>query len=174
MEVRRGMKICIFRVDDRLIHGQVTAVWTRELGVSTIFVVDDTLCRDRLSVNILSMTAPPKTQVHVFSTDQMASALRSPQVTAAPGRAMILFRDLAAAEELLARTGRICETLCLGGIPSRIGRHEIAKNLFLSKDERLAVLNIADHYGMRVISQVLPSDTPLDVGALIPLADKGM
>ena len=161
------MKICMCRVDDRLIHGQVTAVWCRQLGVSSIFVVDDELSKDRLTIKILCMTAPPKTEVHVLSVSRMAAMLSNKAAAPAQIRAMILFRTLATAKDLFAQTGKIFDTLCLGGMPSRIGRHEIGKNLFLSKEERMVVLEMIERYGMDVLSQILPSDPPVDVGALV-------
>lgn len=160
------MKICMCRVDDRLIHGQVTAVWSRQLGVSSVFVVDDDLAKDRLTIQILRMTAPPKTEVHVLPVDQMAALLSNPAATPQV-RAMILFRTLETAREFFARTGRVFDTLCLGGMPSRIGRHEVGKNLFLSREERQVVLEMVERYGVSVLSQILPSDAPIDVGALV-------
>lgn len=165
-----GVKICICRVDERLIHGQVTAVWCRQQGVSSIFVIDDELAKDRLTIRILRMTAPPKTEVRVLSAAQMAAVL-SGEERSESTRAMLLFRTLAAADELFAQTGPLCPALCLGGMPSRIGRHEVGKNLFLSKEERGLVADIAERYGVSVISQILPSDPPVDVGALIQEAN---
>lgn len=162
-----SMKICMCRVDARLIHGQITAVWARELGASSIFVVDDELSEDRLTIKILCMTAPSKVDVHVLSVAQMVEVLHNRTMASPQIRAIILFRNLMSAKSLFDLTGKIYETLTLGGMPSRIGRYEIEKNLFLSKEERLVASDMMRQHGISIISQVLPSDAPIDVGALI-------
>ena len=40
------MEIVNIRIDERLIHGQVAAMWTGNLKVSRIMVVDNEIIRD--------------------------------------------------------------------------------------------------------------------------------
>jgi mannose/fructose/N-acetylgalactosamine-specific phosphotransferase system component IIB len=40
------MSLRLVRIDDRLIHGQVVAVWLRALGARRIVIVDDAAARD--------------------------------------------------------------------------------------------------------------------------------
>lgn len=157
------MKICICRVDDRLIHGQITAAWTKKYNISNIFVVDDELSADRLAVQVISMTVPPRIEVRVLSVSQMSALLRGTQAEEGDARAMILFRSLGMAGNLFEAGGHITDTLILGGMASKIGRHQIAKNLFLSKEEENLVVQIADSCGLTVVLQMLPEDMPIDV-----------
>ena len=41
------MEIVNVRIDDRLIHGQVAAVWTLATKATRIMVVDDLVVKDR-------------------------------------------------------------------------------------------------------------------------------
>lgn len=161
------MKVCICRVDNRLVHGQITTVWVRRLEISSILVVDNLLSHDSLASRVLCMAAPPKVEIQVLSVAQMAAALQSETGREQQVKAMILFRDLETVYELFAQTGKIADTLSLGGMPSRIGRHELGQNLFFTREERRLALDLIDQYCISIVSQVLPSDVPIDVGALL-------
>ena len=42
------MEISFVRIDDRLIHGQVATVWTKESGCNRIMAVSDEVAADSL------------------------------------------------------------------------------------------------------------------------------
>ena len=50
--------IKMMRVDDRLIHGQVAVMWSKELGIQRIIVASDTIAANTIQVNALKMAAP--------------------------------------------------------------------------------------------------------------------
>lgn len=161
------MKICLCRVDDRLVHGQITAAWTKNRNISTIFVVDDALASDRLAARVISMTVPSRLEVQVLSVSQMSALLQNSGAALEEVRAMILFRSLQMANDLFAQNGRIVDTLILGGMPSKLGREEVGKNLFLSKEEVELVARITDSHGIAVVLQMLPNDMPVDVSSML-------
>ena len=53
------MSLRLVRIDDRLIHGQVVAVWLRALGAQRIVIVDDATARDEFLREVLTLAAPP-------------------------------------------------------------------------------------------------------------------
>lgn len=42
------MDIRLARIDDRLIHGQVATVWSKQTGVERIIVISDVVAQDKL------------------------------------------------------------------------------------------------------------------------------
>lgn len=46
------------RLDERLIHGQITTAWSRFLDVGAIVVANDKLSKDQLATQVLLMSAP--------------------------------------------------------------------------------------------------------------------
>lgn len=42
------MEIRLARIDDRLIHGQVATVWTKETQVERIIVISDDVAKDEV------------------------------------------------------------------------------------------------------------------------------
>ena len=49
------------RVDDRLIHGQVALVWSKELSTPGIIVADDDAANKETVKMTLKMACPPQT-----------------------------------------------------------------------------------------------------------------
>ena len=48
----------ILRVDDRLIHGQVVAGWARPLGIRSLILVSDQICKDEWACNAYRLAIP--------------------------------------------------------------------------------------------------------------------
>ncbi|MBQ2657826.1 MAG: PTS sugar transporter subunit IIB [Erysipelotrichaceae bacterium] len=57
------------RIDNRLIHGQVTVVWMKMIGADTIIVCNDEVAADPIQQTALSMAAKGST-VYVFTIEE--------------------------------------------------------------------------------------------------------
>lgn len=160
------MKFYFCRVDERLLHGQITTTWVRHLSISHIFVVDNELANDKLAKKLLTIMVPPHIDVRVFSVEQMAHICQNAPPELAQKRIMLLFRTLAGVEQFIKVSGRVFDELNLGGIPYCVGRQQVDKNLFLSVEERLIIQQFIQQYHIKVFSQVLPGDMPVDLSSL--------
>ena len=67
------------RLDERLIHGQITTAWSRYLDVSAIVVVSDRLAEDKLATQVLLMSAPAGKKVAVKSVESAIKLLSDPR-----------------------------------------------------------------------------------------------
>ena len=63
-------EIILFRIDDRLIHGQVAAVWTKHLKQTRIVVVDDEANGNELQKQLLKMACPPGVKLSVLTVEK--------------------------------------------------------------------------------------------------------
>ena len=52
------MALKLVRIDDRLIHGQVVAVWLRTVGADRIVIVDDKTAKDDFLRDLMILAAP--------------------------------------------------------------------------------------------------------------------
>ena len=68
------------RIDERLIHGQITTAWSRYLDVSRIVVASDKLARDPLTTQTLLMSAPAGKKVAVKTIPDAIKLLSDPRV----------------------------------------------------------------------------------------------
>ncbi|RLC73770.1 MAG: PTS mannose/fructose/sorbose transporter subunit IIB, partial [Chloroflexi bacterium] len=65
----------LVRIDDRLIHGQVIAVWCKHRKFTRIVIVDDGVAADSFMVEVLGLAAPPDLRVDAFSVEDGVRAL---------------------------------------------------------------------------------------------------
>lgn len=66
-----SIDIRLVRIDDRLIHGQVTTVWAKRLDIERILVVSDAVTKDNLRKTLLQQAAPPGIKVNVITVQKM-------------------------------------------------------------------------------------------------------
>lgn len=52
------MNITVFRIDDRLIHGQIVTAWLHYADAKQIVVADDKAANDTFSQSLLKMATP--------------------------------------------------------------------------------------------------------------------
>lgn len=70
------MKINV-RIDDRMIHGQVAAIWCNQLKTSRIVVVNDEAASDELRKIALKMTAPIGVKCSIITRDKAAANIKA-------------------------------------------------------------------------------------------------
>lgn len=73
------MQISFVRIDDRLIHGQVATVWTKEAKCNKIFACSDEVAADTLRKTLLLQVAPPGVKAYVLPIDKAAEAYKNPK-----------------------------------------------------------------------------------------------
>ena len=119
--------ISLVRVDDRLIHGQVTVGWAPYLRASRIIVVSDRLAADRVLASILRVGVPVGMQIDVVSVDEVNSFKPDPAVY----------------HHFLSRAGAAAEnTWLVSGNPfDIIGAHSCGMNTAWVQRSRVAVFD---------------------------------
>ncbi|WP_346353011.1 mannose/fructose/sorbose PTS transporter subunit IIB [Azotosporobacter soli] len=73
------MKICLARIDDRLIHGQVVIVWVKAVGADKIIACSDEAAADPLRKALLLQMAPPGAKAYVLPIDKAIEAYKNPK-----------------------------------------------------------------------------------------------
>lgn len=62
--------ISMIRIDDRLIHGQVAVMWTKELGVDRIIVANDKVAANEIQKSALLLAAPASVKAAIVDVDK--------------------------------------------------------------------------------------------------------
>ena len=65
------MKIAMIRIDERLIHGQVTMGWARSSSANLILAVNDLVAKDEFQKKVMMMAAPVGATVEIYSIDDV-------------------------------------------------------------------------------------------------------
>jgi len=151
------------RIDDRLIHGQVIAIWCRHQRFTRVVVVDDGVAADPFMRDVLTLAAPPGLAVQVLS---LAEGLRELGV-GRPDRptTMVLLKSPSAAQRLY-EGGVTFNRLNIGGVGGGPGRHTLFRNIALS-DEELAILESLLARGVQITLLTVPGEKAKDFADLV-------
>lgn len=156
-------ELSLVRIDDRLIHGQVIAVWCKHRRFTHIVIVDDGVAADPFMQEVLGLAAPPNLQVDVFSIEDGIKALNGD--TSNWGTTMVLLKSPLAAKQLYDG-GLEYNALNIGGIGSRPGRKNIFKNIAVSEEE-VAILKYLMDKGVEITLLTVPGEKAKSFSALV-------
>lgn len=157
------MSWLLFRVDDRLIHGQVVIAWGQRLRPRRIWVVDAAAAADAWERDLLSSAAP---DAEVRVVDVAGAVAAFAEESAAAGGAMLLVRDLATARALV-EAGAAIPRFNLGGLHYAPGRTRVNDYVFLNDDDRAVARSLLAR-GVELIVQDVPATRPQALAALEP------
>jgi PTS system mannose-specific IIB component/fructoselysine and glucoselysine-specific PTS system IIB component len=147
----------LYRIDDRLIHGQVVVGWGQPLDLRFIVLVDDEVAASDWEQELYRMGVPPEMDVYFASVENAAGQLEGFEQD--PRRGMLLTGDIDTMARLIDATGTI-RRVNLGGIHHRAGRAQRLRYVFLTPDEERQ-LRAMERGGIEVTAQDVPAARPL-------------
>jgi len=157
------MPIVLFRVDDRLIHGQVVIGWGTPLGVDRIILVDDQVSTSPWEQDLYRMAVSPEMDVRFVTIAEAATRL--PEWETDGHRVLVLTGDLDTMAALYSAAPTVVKHINLGGVHHRAGRRERLPYLYLS-DEELRNLLTLEEAGAEISAQDLPTTQPVALKGL--------
>lgn len=157
------MDIRLARVDDRLIHGQITTVWSKRTNVVRIIVIDDKVSQDTLRKTLLEQAAPPGVQVHVLSLERFLKIYANPKYET--DRVLLIFENIATAYEAINKGVKI-EELNIGGVSYNNSRTTISSAVSLTQEEADMLKDLVKR-NITLDSRVVATDAREDMIGLI-------
>jgi mannose/fructose/N-acetylgalactosamine-specific phosphotransferase system component IIB len=158
--------LLLYRIDDRLIHGQVVVGWGQPLNVGFIVLVDDMVAASEWEQDLYRMGVPPEMEVFFHSAADAIAAL--PKYRADPRKGILLTGDIATMRQLVDGAG--VTAVNVGGIHSRAGRIQRMRYVFLTHEEEQDLRDLAAH-GATVTAQDVPGARPVSLDDLIAGAE---
>jgi PTS system mannose-specific IIB component/fructoselysine and glucoselysine-specific PTS system IIB component len=154
------MSVLLFRVDERLIHGQVVVAWARRLKPRRIIVVDDDLAANPMEQSIYRTGLPEGLSADFWSEEEALAGL--PDVAASAEPVFVLTADLRTMARLARQGIRIAE-INVGCLQRTVGRHAVLPYVCLdATDEKL--IEELEVEGVRVIARDVPTGAPVRLG----------
>ena len=122
------MNITLARIDDRLIHGQVTTVWSKVANAQRIIICNDEVYNDEVRRTLLRQAAPPGMKVNVVNIEKAVAVYHNPQY-----QDETVFYLFTRPQDALAmvRQGVKIGTLNIGGMAWRPGKKQLTKAVSL-------------------------------------------
>lgn len=145
--------ISLIRIDDRLIHGQIMAVWVRVLSIDHLVVADDTAAADSFSRQLMQLAMPVGIRLTVVAISNSADVLAT--ASADPSHTLVLLRNVDSAERLFCVYPY--RHLNVGGIGMTPDRRTLWRSISVSNAETTTLQNLSN-LGVDVYLQMLPSD----------------
>ncbi len=146
------MTVVLFRVDERLIHGQVVVGWGRRLDAESLIVVSDELAGSANEQEIYRTGLPDGLEADFWSEE--VAATRLPEAMDSEARILVLTADLATMWRL-AVAGVPIHEVNVGGLHAASGREAILPYVYLDPDDRQRVRDF-EAAGVRVTAQDVP------------------
>lgn len=156
------MTLVLYRIDDRLIHGQVVVGWGQPLDIGFIVLVNDEVAESEWEQELYRMGTPPEMDVYFHSVDDAASQIARYGEDARPG--ILLTGDIPSMLRLVKQAG--VRQVNIGGIHHRADRRQRLRYVFLSPEEERLLREIADA-GATVSAQDVPATTPVELADLL-------
>jgi PTS system mannose-specific IIB component/fructoselysine and glucoselysine-specific PTS system IIB component len=157
------MGLELYRIDDRLIHGQVVVGWGQPLDVQFIVLVDDEVASSEWEQELYRMGVPPEMDVFFESVD--SAAARMPEFQREERVGLLLTGDIDTMARLVNATGSI-PRVNLGGIHHKPGRVQRLRYVFLTPAEEDA-LRAIELRGCPVTAQDVPAARPLTLSEVV-------
>ena len=162
------MGIHLYRIDDRLIHGQVVVGWGQPLNARFLILVDDLVASSDWEKELYRMAVPP--EMDIYFAD-VATAIKDHGRYAADARPGILIAGDIESMYRLAKGVKAIGSVNLGGIHHRAGRAEKLRYIFLTPAEEQE-LHALEASGVEVTAQDVPSARAVPLAEVLDGASK--
>ena len=155
------MSVVLFRIDDRLIHGQVVVGWGQATQAGFIVLVDDEVRVSDWEQELYRMGVPPSVDVEFAS---LAEAIGKVPIWEADARkGIVLTGDIETMAALCAGAPSV-RTVNVGGVHFRAGRTERLRYVYLTDEEAARLRRLAAS-GVEVTAQDVPTVSPVPLDA---------
>ena len=160
------MSVILYRIDERLIHGQVVVGWGSQLKPDRIVVVDDELAGSDWEQELYTLGLPADLASEFATVADARSRLASWRSSSE--RVFLLTRDIRTMMQLADGGAMNGEEVNLGGIHHKPGRRPVLPYLYLNEQE-LAELDSLATSGVNVSARDLPGGKRVEAGQLVPV-----
>lgn len=135
------MQIMLARIDDRLIHGQVSTVWVKEAKANRIIVVSKEVADDTIRKTLVKQAAPPGIKVNTVNVDKAISVYNNPKY--AKETVFYLFTNPGEVVEMVEK-GIPIESINIGGMQFKTGKKQVTKAVSVDSDDVVAFKRLVE------------------------------
>jgi mannose/fructose/N-acetylgalactosamine-specific phosphotransferase system component IIB len=160
------MSVVLVRVDDRLIHGQVSIGWAAHLKPTLILVLDDDVAAEAWENELVCSACPESLRAEVTTVAEGARRLAADAAAAGGGpRMLVLLRGTSEALRMVDAGYRPAE-LNIGGLHHHPGSRSVLPYVYVDGAEEADLRALAER-GIRLSAQDLPGNRAYDLLRLL-------
>jgi mannose/fructose/N-acetylgalactosamine-specific phosphotransferase system component IIB len=154
--------LVLYRIDDRLIHGQVVVGWGQAMDIEFIVLVDDAVAASEWEQELYRMGVPQEMEVFFHSVAEATGRLD--RYRSDRRRGILLTGDVRSMACVVAGGG--VPAVNVGGVHHRPGRVQRLRYVYLNGDEERQLREIAAR-GVQVAAQDVPAAWPVPLDELL-------
>ena len=159
------MNINVFRIDDRLIHGQIVTKWIKDAAAKMIMVVDDKAAGDKTQQMILKFAVPSGIKLEILSKEDAVKRVNEDQSNT---NVLMLARNPKEANALV-EMGLKIDRIIIGNISnskSEVGRTKLLDYIYVEPGDVEAIRSL-DSKGIKLEVKAIPEEKAKDPIELI-------
>lgn len=150
------------RIDERLIHSQITTYWTRKLKTTKIIVVDDEAFENTIVTMALKMANPPGVELQIISIEKAAHYFKNEHNLT--GSVLIIVKDTKSLFDLFL-TGYSFKHVNIGSISKKPASTKVSRSVYLNNKDIFYINNLIKN-DVNFTVQMLPDDEIVDLKVL--------
>lgn len=155
------MKVTVFRIDDRLIHGQIVTAWLAHADAKQIIVADDYAAGNSLQQTLLKMATPKNVALQILTVEDAIEFWNNDD---SDQKTLFLVKGPQQALEVVNAVEGI-ETVNVGNVNMKKGKTKVLDNLWLDEEEAKHFVELGSKVEVEV--RAVPSDRSQNVVDLI-------
>lgn len=157
------MSLVLVRIDDRLIHGQVTVGWGSFLNPDRIMLVSDEIAQNDWEKELYESCVPFNMAVSILSVKDAAEALRENRFS---DDRMILLAENPEIIVELVKSGAEFKQVNIGGMHHKPEKKKILSYLFVDDQDTIYLKSLLDS-GIELICQDLPQSKKENLAGIL-------
>ena len=147
-----------FRIDNRLVHGQVIEAWLPHIRAKVLVVANDELAADELRQEIMSLAVPSDVSFVCCAVADTPAVLRRVFRENTSQHVMILFASCADARA--AHMGGLTFSLVnIGNLHYGPGKEQVCEHIALGPEDRSCLRYFKEH-DVEIDFRCVPTATP--------------
>jgi mannose/fructose/N-acetylgalactosamine-specific phosphotransferase system component IIB len=157
------MPLCLVRIDDRLIHGQVVLGWARALKPDRIVVANNRIAKNSWERKFYTSSVPAHIKVSFLELEETARQLLNNLFK--NESVMILFESVKDVHTVV-EMGVSLNEINIGGLHYREGAHELLPYVFLTDEDKSYLRELVKR-SVTLLAQDIPGNNPRNINALV-------
>lgn len=145
-----------FRVDERLIHGQVLLKWLKKTECRKLFIVDGQVAADPMIQSVLRMSVPADVEAEFLTAEEGQKKIREETEDI-----FVLIKELGTICRL-ADSGIFIESVNIGRLPAMQCKRKICDNVFIGEEEGKDLVRLIER-GTQIVVQMVPASEPVNL-----------
>ena len=152
-----------FRIDERLIHGQVATVWINTLGCDRIIVANDEAPKSEMQIAMLKMACPAGVKLSLLSVEKAVRNINDGKYDS--DKVFLIVKDVSDCKRAFG-FGLDVGSVNVGNASYKEGYRKIKNSVSLNDDE-IGIINDMIASGINVTAQMLPNESGASIATFI-------